>query len=82
MIEVSKLSGEKFFVNAETIDFMESTPDTVLTLASGKKILVLEPPDVIIDRIIAFKQLIYLNMPMKLSDTLERMTDIEIDDNK
>ncbi len=76
MIEVSKLGGERFFVNAETIDFIEATPDTVLTLASGKKILVLEPPDVIIDKIVAYKQLIYLNMPMKLSDTLERMADV------
>jgi flagellar protein FlbD len=79
MIEVSKLNGEKYFVNAETIDFIETTPDTVLTLASGKKILVLEQPAVIIQRIVAYKQLIYLNLPMTLSDTLERARVTDID---
>ncbi len=74
MIEVSKLNGEKYYVNAETIDFIEETPDTVLTLASGKKLLVLEPPSIIIKRIVAYKQLIYLNLPTTLSDTLEQVS--------
>lgn len=76
MIEVSKLNGDKYYVNAETIDFIEEAPDTVLTLASGKKLLVLEPPHVIIERIIAYKQLIYLNRPQRLADTLEQATGI------
>ena len=75
MIEVSKLNGEKYFVNAETIDFIEATPDTVLTLASGKKLLVLEEPGEIIRKIIAYKQLIYLNLPTSLAQTLERVGD-------
>lgn len=37
MIEVSKISGEHFMVNAEAIDLIETIPDTLITLASGKK---------------------------------------------
>jgi flagellar protein FlbD len=73
MIEVSKLNGEKYFVNAETIDFIEETPDTVLTLASGKKIVVLESPTEIVNKIIAYKQKIYLNLPATLADLLDEM---------
>lgn len=71
MIQVTKLSGSQYFVNAETIDFVETTPDTVLTLSSGKKLIVKERPEEIIEKIIAYKQLIYLNLPKTLADTLE-----------
>ncbi|HBU12262.1 MAG TPA: endoflagellar protein [Clostridiales bacterium] len=74
MIEVSKLNGEKYFVNAEAIDFIETTPDTVLTLASGKKLLVLESPSVIIKRIVAYKQKIYLNLPGTLAEMLHEQS--------
>jgi len=82
MIEVSKLNGEKYFVNAETIDFIEQTPDTVLTLASGKKVIVLETPSVIVDKVIAYKQKIYLNLPSALADMLDEMSEDRKDEQQ
>ena len=42
MIEVTKLNGTKTLVNSDLIEIVESTPDTVITLTSGRKIIVKE----------------------------------------
>ncbi len=42
MIEVTKLNGSKLLVNTSLIEQVEETPDTVITLTSGKKIIVTE----------------------------------------
>ncbi|TBL77734.1 flagellar FlbD family protein [Paenibacillus thalictri] len=48
MISVSRLNGKKIIVNALLIETIEETPDTLITLINGKKILVLESLDVVI----------------------------------
>ncbi|MFC5401943.1 flagellar FlbD family protein [Cohnella soli] len=42
MIQVTRLNGSKFFVNALLIETVEDTPDTIVTLTTGKKYIVLE----------------------------------------
>ena len=42
MIEITKLNGTKMLVNTSLIETVEETPDTVITLTSGKKISVKE----------------------------------------
>ena len=42
MIEVTKLGGQKILVNSDLIEVVEETPDTVLTLTTGRKIIVKE----------------------------------------
>ena len=42
MIEVTKINGTKLLVNTSLIETVEETPDTVLTLTDGKKIIVKE----------------------------------------
>jgi flagellar protein FlbD len=42
MIEVTKINGSKLLVNTSLIETVEETPDTVLTLTDGKKIIVRE----------------------------------------
>ena len=42
MIEITKLNGTKTLVNTSLIETVEETPDTVITLTSGKKIIVKE----------------------------------------
>lgn len=54
MIRVTKLKGEAFFVNPFEIEFIEETPDTVLSLKSGRKVLVTESAETVIDRMVAF----------------------------
>ncbi len=61
MIELTKLNDMKFIVNAEIIEFVEETPDTVISLTTGKKILVKESGQQVIDAVISYKRSIYSN---------------------
>lgn len=42
MVEVTKLNGSTVLVNAELIESVEETPDTVLSFVTGKKLIVKE----------------------------------------
>ena len=42
MIDVTRLNGKALTINAELIETVEETPDTVITLTTGKKIIVKE----------------------------------------
>lgn len=42
MIEITKLNGTKMLINTSLIETVEETPDTVITLTSGKKIIAKE----------------------------------------
>jgi flagellar protein FlbD len=55
MIKVTRLNGKEFVVNADQIEFVESTPDTVISLISGKKIVVNESIDEVIEKVIQYK---------------------------
>ena len=42
MIDVTKMNGLEFTINADLIEVIEEVPDTVITLTTGKKIMVKE----------------------------------------
>ena len=42
MIEVTKLDGVKILLNEDYIETVEETPDTVITMSTGRKIIVKE----------------------------------------
>ena len=42
MIPLTRPDGTPFLVNPDRIELVEETPDTVITLADGKKVLVRE----------------------------------------
>jgi len=42
MIEVTKLNGIKILVNQDLFEVVEETPDTVVTLTTGKKLIIKE----------------------------------------
>ena len=42
MIEVTRLNGTQILVNADLIELVEETPDTVITFTTGRKIIVKE----------------------------------------
>lgn len=48
MIKVTKLNGTELVVNADLIEFVESIPDTLISLTTGRKIMVLEELDNVI----------------------------------
>jgi len=43
MIELTRLNGSRLSINCDLIKHAESAPDTVLTLITGEKLVVLEP---------------------------------------
>jgi flagellar protein FlbD len=55
MIKVTRLNGQEVYVNADLIIFVESSPETILTLENGKKITVKETIPQVIDRVVEFK---------------------------
>ncbi|MCL1829502.1 MAG: flagellar FlbD family protein [Oscillospiraceae bacterium] len=56
MILVTRINGvDKFYVNEDKIEFLEATPDTVITLDSGKKFVVMETIDEVIGRMVEYK---------------------------
>lgn len=59
MIEVTRLKGAKIIINAELIETVEETPDTVITLTSGKKFIVSETSKEITDLVINYKRKIH-----------------------
>ena len=56
MIAVTRLDGSTLLVNAELIEFIEATPDTHLSLTSGKTIIVSESPEEVAQGVIEYKQ--------------------------
>lgn len=59
MIPVTRLNGSQFYVNAELIKYVEATPDTILTLTDGAKLVVRETPQAVAQAIIAYRRQIY-----------------------
>jgi len=59
MIEITRLRGAKIIINAELVECVEETPDTVITLTSGKKYVVSESGKEIVDLIIDYKRKIH-----------------------
>ncbi len=59
MVPVTRLNGQEVYVNADLILFLESSPETILTLQNGKKITVKETIPQVIDRVVEFKSRCY-----------------------
>ncbi|HEX4007692.1 MAG TPA: flagellar FlbD family protein [Acidobacteriaceae bacterium] len=55
MIHLTRLNGNPLVVNSDLIKYAESSPDTVLTLVNGEKIVVLESCDEVVSRTIAYR---------------------------
>ncbi|MDK2865858.1 MAG: flagellar protein FlbD [Clostridiales bacterium] len=56
MIKLTKFNGDTIFLNDVLIEFIEETPDTVITMTTGKKILVKEDVETIVSRIIDYNR--------------------------
>ena len=56
MIRLNRLDGEPFLLNAELIKYVESRPDTFITLTSGDRIVVEQTPDEVMRRTLEYHQ--------------------------
>lgn len=65
MIELRKLNDQAFVLNSDLIEFIEATPDTIITLTTGKKILVKESVDEVLKRVIKYRRFINEGIAVK-----------------
>ena len=56
MIHLTRLNNKTITINSDLIKFVEQSPDTVITLLNGEKILVQEPVNEIVGRMIEFRR--------------------------
>ena len=59
MIVITRLNHTPLVVNPDLIVFIEETPDTIITLANGEKIVVQETVGEVIKRVVEFKRSIF-----------------------
>jgi flagellar protein FlbD len=55
MIRVTRINDAELVINSDLIEFVEAIPETMITLTTGKKIIVRESVDEIVQRVAAFK---------------------------
>jgi len=63
MIKLTRLDGEAFILNAELIQYVESRPDTFITLVGGERMVVGESADEVLRRAVHYQQTKYLIPP-------------------
>jgi len=56
MIRLTRLNNRPLVVNSELIKFIENAPDTVITLVTGEKIVVLESAEEVMTRIVDYRR--------------------------
>ena len=56
VIQLTRLNKQPLAVNSDLIKFVEQAPDTVITLVTGEKIVVLEKAQEVLDRVVQFRR--------------------------
>lgn len=56
MIELTRLNHETLVINSDLIEFIETTPDTVISLTTGQKLTVRESSQEVVRRIVDFRR--------------------------
>ncbi|MCE1254704.1 MAG: flagellar FlbD family protein [Anaerolineae bacterium] len=69
MILLTHFNGSQFYLNADIIQTVEATPDTVITLINNQKILVKEKSEKVVEKIITYQRMVHnIDFPMQLGD--------------
>ncbi|MBD5433401.1 MAG: flagellar FlbD family protein [Treponema sp.] len=61
MIQVERLNGSSYFINPHMIESMECLPDLTITMLSGKKIVVRNSPEDVVNKIVEYRSRIGIN---------------------
>jgi flagellar protein FlbD len=67
MIRLTRLNHIPLILNADLIEHIDMTPDTVVTLTSGQKIMVLETAEEVVDKVICFRKKLLSPDPARLT---------------
>ncbi len=65
MIRVHRLNEQEFLINCELIEFVEETPNTVISMVSGRKIVVKETSEEVVRLIIEHKRKIFCGISIE-----------------
>jgi flagellar protein FlbD len=63
MIQLTRLNHKPLIVNSDLIKFVEQSPDTLVTLITGEKIVVLEHSGEVLARVVAFRRSVLQGLP-------------------
>lgn len=63
MIRLTRLNNQALTVNSDLIKFVEQSPDTLITLVTGEKIVVRETADEVLSRLIEFRRSVLRGLP-------------------
>jgi flagellar protein FlbD len=66
MIQLTRLNHNPLIINADLIKLIENAPDTVLSLVTGEKIVVLESSAQVVDKIVEFRRRILAELPFQM----------------
>ena len=56
MISITKLNNQEMIINCDLIELIESTPDTTITMTTGRKVIIRESVEEILEKIVAYKR--------------------------
>jgi flagellar protein FlbD len=56
MIRLTRINKVPIVLNSDLIEHVEATPDTVITLTTGQKLMVLESAEEVIEKVIDFRR--------------------------
>jgi flagellar protein FlbD len=56
MIKVTRLNGAEYYINPHQIEYMETRPDTTITMLSGKSLVVTENVLEVINRVVEYRR--------------------------
>ena len=68
LIELTKLNDVKFTLNADVIEFVEETPDTVVTLTTGQKVIVKETRQEITALVVGYRKSLYSDIVQQIKE--------------
>ena len=69
MIRLTRINQVPLVLNADMIEHLETTPDTVISMTNGQKFVVLESSDDVIRKVIEFRREILSSGPAEISGT-------------
>ena len=56
MIAITKLNDQEMIINCDLIELIESTPDTTITMTTGRKVIVKEDVENVLEKIVTYKR--------------------------
>lgn len=59
MVGLTKMNQHRIVINADQIEIIETTPDTVITMTNGHKYIVMENAEEVVELIVKYKQRIF-----------------------